>query len=39
MQFPVAPARPIRVVPRRALDETQPVLRLGIRGIPAVSAS
>ena len=34
-----APVRPVRVVPRRALDETQPVLRLGIRAVPAVSAS
>jgi hypothetical protein len=35
----LAPVRPVRVVPRRALDETQPVLRLGIRSVPAVSAS
>jgi hypothetical protein len=31
--------RPVRVVPRRAMDETQPVLRLGSRALPAVSAS
>ncbi len=33
------PSRPVRVVPRRALDDTQPVLRLGARAVPAVSAS
>jgi hypothetical protein len=35
----VPPARPVRVVPRRAMDETQPVLRLGTRRVPAVSAT
>ena len=39
LPFPIPPARPLRVVPRRALDETQPVLRLGIHAVPAVSAS
>ena len=39
MPFSTATARPVRVVPRRAMDETQPVLRLGIRGVPTVSAS
>jgi hypothetical protein len=39
LPFPTAIARPVRVVPRRALDETQPVLRLGSRAMPAVSAS
>jgi hypothetical protein len=34
-----APARPVRVVPRPAMDDTQPVLRLGNRRLPAVSAS
>jgi hypothetical protein len=35
-----APARPVRVVPRSAMDDdTQPVLRLGSRRLPAVSAS
>jgi hypothetical protein len=34
------PVRPVRVVPRPALDDdTQPVLRLGTRRVPAVSAS
>ncbi len=33
-------ARPVRVAPRRPLDDdTQPVLRLGSRPVPAVSAS
>jgi hypothetical protein len=36
----LAPVRPVRVVPRRPLDETQPVLRLGVRPAPAgVTAS
>lgn len=32
------PVRQVRVVPRPALDETQPVLRLGVRREPAVAA-
>jgi len=39
LPYAALPARPVRVVPRRALDETQPVLRLGVRAVPAVSAS
>ena len=42
MPFVATPVRPVRVVPRsrQALDdETQPVLRLGSRRLPAVSAS
>ena len=38
MPYAIPTPRPVRVVPRRALDETQPVLRLGPR-LPAVSAS
>ncbi len=42
MPYTATPVRPVRVVPRSrpALDdETQPVLRLGGRRLPAVSAS
>lgn len=42
MPFAATPARPVRVVPRprpTADDDTQPVLRLGGRRLPAVSAS
>ena len=42
MPYAVTPPRPVRVVPRPgpALDDdTQPVLRLGARRLPAVSAS
>ncbi len=41
MPYAARPVRPVRLVPRRALhdDDTQPVLRLGTRGVPAVSAS
>jgi hypothetical protein len=39
MPASLAPVRPVRVVSRRALDDTQPVLRLGARRTPAVSAS
>ncbi len=35
----LTPVRSVRVVPRRDLDETQPVLRLGRHAVPAVSAS
>ena len=30
MPFSYSPVKPIRVAPRRAMDETQPVLRLGL---------
>lgn len=42
MPFAAVPARPVRVVPRPRPtedDDTQPVLRLGGRRLPAVSAS
>ncbi len=40
LPFPVASARPMRVLPRRPLDDdTQPVLRLGARAERAVPAS
>jgi hypothetical protein len=40
LPYALPTARPVRVVPRRALDDddTQPVLRLGARRVPAVSA-
>jgi len=39
MPYAAPTARPVRVVPRPAMDDTQPVLRLGNRLAPAVSAS
>ena len=42
MPFAATPSRPVRVVPRprpTVDDQTQPVLRLGVRRLPAVSAS
>ena len=40
LPFAAPSARPVRVVARPALDDdTQPVLRLGSRRMPAVSAS
>jgi hypothetical protein len=36
MPFSYTPVKPIRVTPRRAMDETQPVLRLGIHAATAV---
>ena len=40
MPHAAMPARPVRVVPRPAHDDdTQPVLRLGGRRLPAVTAS
>ena len=40
MPYATPTARPVRVVPRQALDDdTQPVLRLGNRALPAVTAS
>ena len=43
MPFAAMPVRPVRVAPRSRQaqddDETQPVLRLGGRRLPAVSSS
>ncbi len=40
MPYAALPVRPVRVVPRRPLDDdTQPVLRLGARADRAVPAS
>ena len=40
MPYALPTARPVRVVPRPAQDDdTQPVLRLGNRLVPAVSTS
>ena len=39
MPLSLASVRPVRVVPRLPLDETQPVLRLAVRRTPAATAS
>lgn len=39
MPFTLSPVRPVRVVPRRAMDETQPVLRLGVHAYAPVGTA
>jgi hypothetical protein len=39
MPFSLSPVRPVRVAPRRALDETQPVLRLGVHAYASVGTA